>query len=305
MSQDGAISVKKSELVGSTALWRDYLELCKPKVVFLILITSIVGMCLAIDGWVPLEVFFYGNLGIVMAAASAAVINHIVDQHIDRLMKRTQRRPIVQGKVKTLHALIFAGVLCVSSMIMLLVKINGLTALLTFLSFFIYAGIYTGYLKHATSQNIVIGGIAGAAPPLLGWVAVTNSIAIPPLLLLSIIFIWTPPHFWALAIHRVKDYENAGVPMLPCTHGIPHTKLNILLYTIVLSVLTLLPYFIGMSGWVYEGCALVLDGRFLYLVIRLYRSNDITLPYRVFKYSIVYLMYLFLALLLDHYLLLV
>ncbi len=285
----------------STASWRDYLGLCKLKVVLLMIITSVVGMCLSVPGAVPLSVFVGGNVGIALAAASAAALNHVVDQHIDRVMKRTQQRPLVQQKVSTVQALVFSFVLCLTSMIILCVCANVLTAVLTLFSLIAYAGIYTLYLKHATPQNIVIGGIAGAAPPLLGWVAVTGSISPDALLLVLIIYVWTPPHFWALAIHRVDEYAKADVPMLPCTHGVTLTKQHILFYTILLFVVTLLPVAIHQSGWVYAVMAFLLNSRFLYMAIRLQRSTDERLPFRVFKYSIVYLMYLFLALLADHY----
>ena len=264
-------------------------------------LTAVVGMCLAAPGMIPWQVLLFGNLGIALAACSAAAVNHLADRHIDRVMKRTMQRPMVKGKVSPIQTMIFSAVLCVLSMTMLTVFVNGLTAVLSFASLIVYAFIYTFYLKHATPQNIVIGGVAGAAPPMLGWVAVTGHIDPQSLLLLLIIFVWTPPHFWALAIHRIEDYAKAGVPMLPNTHGIPFTKLHVLYYTILLSVVTMLPFVINMSGWIYAVSALLLNARFLQWAWRLKKSNDTKTPMAVFKYSIVYLMLLFVALLVDHY----
>ncbi len=282
--------------------WRGYWELCKPRVVMLMVLTSLAGMYLASFSPIPWSILIWGNLGIALAAASAAAVNHLADHHIDRLMQRTQNRPIVQGKISILQTLLFALVLCIASMVLLLIFTNVLTAVLTFLSIIAYAGIYTYYLKHATSQNIVIGGVAGAAPPLLGWVAVTGHIDPPALLLLLIIFVWTPPHFWALAIHRVEDYAKAKVPMLPNTHGILFTKRCIVLYTILLFAVCLLPFLIDSSSWVYLLAALILNSRFLQWTIRLYRSDDKAIAMKTFRFSIIYLMALFMALLLDHYL---
>ncbi len=283
------------------AQWRNYLELCKPKVVLLMLITSAVGMCLATPSVVDWKIFIWGNLGIALGAGAAAAINHLADRHIDKLMKRTQKRPIVQGKVSPVGTFIFATILCALSMFILIYFVNALTALLTFLSLIAYAGIYTYYLKHATSQNIVIGGIAGASPPLLGWVAVTGHITMPALILVLIIFVWTPPHFWALAIHRVKDYAKANIPMLPNTHGIPYTKLNILVYSIVLAVVTFLPVIIGSSGLIYCIVAVLLNLRFIWLAFKLYKAKDNLLALKTFYFSIIYLALLFLGLLIDHY----
>jgi protoheme IX farnesyltransferase len=285
-----------------TAVWRDYLQLCKPRVVMLMMLTTIVGMCLASPGAIPWHIFLLGNLGIAMAASSAAAINHLVERHLDKLMRRTQRRPIVQGKITPLNALLFAITLGVVAMVILISFVNTLTALLTFITLIGYAGIYTLYLKHATPQNIVIGGLAGAAPPMLCWVAVTGHIDPPSLLLVLIIFIWTPPHFWALAIYRIEDYAKANIPMLPNTHGISYTKLNILLYTILLCASTLLPFIIGMSNWIYLVSACVLDAIFIYWAIKLYNSDKKEIAIRTFRYSIWYLMLLFAALLIDHYL---
>ncbi len=283
------------------AAWRDYLQLCKPRVVMLMMLTALVGMCLASPGAIPLHALIFGNIGIALAASSAATINHLLERHLDKLMRRTERRPIVQGKISPQHALTFAAILCFASLIILISLVNLLTALLTFITLIGYAGIYTLYLKHATPQNIVIGGLAGAAPPLLGWVAVTGHIDPPSLLLVLIIFAWTPPHFWALAIHRYDDYAKAKIPMLPNTHGIPYTKLNILLYTGLLTAVSTLPFVIGMSGWIYLIIASLLNIRFLYWAIRLMISHQKEIPIHTFRYSIWYLMLLFSAFLIDHY----
>src|SRR3990167_6397423 len=294
-------STSMTHTTAQTATWHDYLELCKPRVIMLMILSSIVGMCLAIAGFVPWSILLLGNIGIAFSAASAAVINHLLEHHLDKLMQRTQRRPIVQGKITPRHAALFALALAALSMILLITFINTLTALLTFATLIGYAGIYTIYLKHATSQNIVIGGLAGAAPPMLGWVAVTGHIDPPSLLLMLIIFTRTPPHFWALAIHRVEDYAKANIPMLPNTHGIPYTKLHILFYTLLLTIVTLLPFIIQTSGWLYLIAALILDGGFIYWAIRLMISHAKEVPMRTFRYSIWYLTGLFIALLIDHY----
>lgn len=284
-----------------TPAWRDYFELCKPKVVTLMLLTTLVGMFLATPGFVPWHIVLFGLLGIGLAAGSAAAINHVVDRHIDQLMARTQRRPIATGKIAPKQALLFASVLGLAGMFILIVFVNALTALLTFLTLIGYACVYTLYLKRATPQNIVIGGAAGAAPPLLGWAAVTNHIDPYALLLVLIIFTWTPPHFWALAIARYKEYAKANIPMLPVTHGIRFTKLSILLYSILLLVATMLPFATGMSHMLYLCGALILGLRFLYWAIKLMFSNDNSIAMKTFRYSIVYLMLLFILLLLDHY----
>ena len=283
------------------ALWRDYLELTKPKVVVLMLITSLVGMFLATRAGVPWTVLVFGNLGIGLCAGGAAAVNHVVDRRIDALMARTQQRPLAQGRVSAASALAFALLLAVCGLALLLVFTNALAAWLTLASLLGYAVIYTGFLKRATPQNIVIGGLAGAAPPLLGWVAVTGHISAEPLLLVLIIFAWTPPHFWALAIHRKAEYAKADIPMLPVTHGEHYTKVHILLYTCVLLAVSLLPFVIHMSGVLYLACALGLGARFLHWAWVLYRG---TLPHaaiNTFKYSICYLFALFIALLVDHY----
>jgi protoheme IX farnesyltransferase len=281
--------------------WREYLELTKPKVSLLIVFTAIVGMVLASPGMVPLPALVFGALGIAMASGSAATLNHILDRRIDQKMARTRRRPLATGSLRTSQALVFAGVLCVGSMLVLWLSVGSLCALLTFGSVIGYAVIYTGWLKHATPQNIVIGGAAGAAPPLLGWVAVTHSIDAQALVLFMIIFMWTPPHFWSLAIARRDEYAKAGIPMLPVTHGIPYTRRQILLYTVLLILCTLIPAAIGMSGLIYLAAALVLDARFLYLALALYRGVRPDLPIRTFRFSITYLMALFGAFIADHY----
>ncbi len=301
MSRTSSLLTEKNE---QSASIKDYIELCKPRVVALMILTSLVGMCLASPGLIPWKILLFGNLGIALAAGSAAAINHLADYHIDKLMARTHERPMPSGKIAPLQALLFAGILCLLAITMLSYFINTLTAVLTFLSMIAYAGIYTYYLKHATSQNIVIGGIAGATPPLLGWVAVTGHIATMPLILTLIIFVWTPPHFWALAIARIDDYAKAKIPMLPNTHGIHHTKISIIFYTILLFTATLLPFAIHSCGWIYLVATLLLNIRFMQWVIRLYRTDSKAIAMQTFKYSIAYLMYFFLALLLDHYYLL-
>nr|WP_218115300.1 heme o synthase [Pseudomonas putida] len=286
------------------ARWRDYLELTKPKVVVLMLITSLAGMFLATRAGVSWSVLLFGNLGIGLCAGGAAVVNHVVDRRIDALMARTHKRPLAQGRVEPLPALLFALALALLGMVLLLMFTNALTAWLTLASLLGYAVLYTGFLKRATPQNIVIGGLAGAAPPLLGWVAVSGRVSAEPLLLVLIIFAWTPPHFWALAIHRKEEYAKADIPMLPVTHGEYYTKLHILLYTLILLAVSLLPYAIHMSGPLYLACALALGLRFLQWAWVLYRSSRPHAAIGTFKYSIGYLFALFIALLLDHYLLL-
>jgi protoheme IX farnesyltransferase len=287
-------------LVGATR-WRDFLELTKPKVSLLIVFTAIVGMILASPGFVPVSALCFGTLGIALASGSAAAFNHVLDRRIDEQMSRTRRRPLPTGHLQMSHAVVFAALLGLASMLILALFVNGLTAALTFCSLIGYAMVYTLWLKRATPQNIVIGGAAGAAPPVLGWAAVTNSIDFQALLLFAIVFAWTPPHFWALAIARRDDYAKAGIPMLPVTHGIEYTRLQIVLYTILLVLSTLLPYLSGMSGFIYLAAALVLNGRFLYYVLALQRGLRPDLPMRTFRFSINYLMLLFAALILDHY----
>ncbi|KTC75058.1 Protoheme IX farnesyltransferase [Legionella bozemanae] len=286
----------------SSAAWRDYLELCKPRVVLLMLLTVVVGMYLATPGWVSLSLLLFSLLGIGLCAGSAAAINHLVDKRIDAIMARTKKRPVASGQVSVRQALLFALIIGTLGLTVLVVFVNQLTAVLTFVTLIGYAGIYTGYLKRATSQNIVIGGLAGAAPPLLGWTAVTNQLDPQALLLVLIIFIWTPPHFWALAIYRYEEYQHAQIPMLPVTHGIAFTKLNIYLYTILLLVVSVLPFVIGMSGLFYLIGALVLGMRFLFWSHKLYRTDKPVVAMQTFRFSIVYLMLLFVFLLIDHYL---
>jgi len=284
--------------------WRDYFELTKPRVVALIVFTAIVGMFVSVPGWPGLSALVFGTLGIGLASSSAAVFNHVLDARIDIQMMRTRGRPLPQGKLTEKSALLFASALCVVSMLILWSLVNPLTATLTFFSLIGYAVVYTAWLKRATPQNIVIGGAAGAAPPLLGWTAVTNEIHSGALLLFLIIFVWTPPHFWALAIARKEEYAKVDIPMLPVTHGDAYTRLNILLYTILLVLITILPYLIGVSGLIYLLAAILLDARFLYYAIRMYRdADDLLLPMRTFKFSITYLGLLFAAILIDHYLL--
>ena len=286
------------------ALWRDYLELTKPRVVVMMLLTSLVGMFLATRAGVPWTVLVFGNLGIGLCAGGAAAVNHVVDRRIDAVMARTHKRPLAEGRVSPLAALSFALLLSVSGLALLLVFTNALAAWLTLASLLGYAIIYTGFLKRATPQNIVIGGLAGAAPPLLGWVAVTGQVTAEPLLLALIIFAWTPPHFWALAIHRKEEYAKAQIPMLPVTHGEHYTKVHILLYTFALLAVSLLPFVFHMSGLLYLACALGLGARFLHWAWVLYRGAAPHAAINTFKYSIYYLFLLFIALLVDHYLVL-
>jgi len=282
--------------------WRDYYELTKPRVVMLIVFTAIVGMFLSVPGWPPAGAFVFGTLGIGLASSSAAVFNHVLDARTDILMMRTRGRPLPQGKLTEKAALSFASVLCVIAMIILWFLVNPLTAVLTFSSLIGYAVIYTVFLKRATPQNIVIGGAAGAAPPVLGWTAITGEVTSSALLLFLIIFVWTPPHFWALAIARKEEYEKVGIPMLPVTHGEEYTRLNILLYTILLVLITIIPYLTGMSGLIYLAAAIALDVVFLNFAVQMRRKpGDLELPMRMFKYSITYLGVLFAALLVDHY----
>ena len=282
--------------------WRDYYELTKPRVVMLIVFTAIVGMFLAVPGWPGASALLLGIIGIGLAASSAAVFNHVLDARIDIQMMRTRGRPLPQGKLTERAALSFASALCVISMIILWFFVNPLTALLTFGSLIGYAVVYTVFLKRATPQNIVIGGAAGAAPPVLGWTAVTGEIHGSALLLFLIIFVWTPPHFWALAIARKEEYAKVGIPMLPVTHGEAYTRINILLYTILLVLITFIPYLTGMSGIIYLLAALILDTVYLYYSIQMWRDReDLELPMKSFKFSISYLGLLFSALLIDHY----
>jgi protoheme IX farnesyltransferase len=282
-----------------------YYELCKPKVVYLIVFTAVVGMILAVPGWPPINALVFGTLGIALAASSAAAINHLLDQRIDRVMARTRNRPLPAGQLGTTQVLVFALILAALSMAVLIAWVNVLTAVLTFFSLIGYAIIYTVWLKRATPQNIVIGGAAGAAPPVLGWTAVTGSIEPHALILFLIIYVWTPPHFWALAIHRRKDYAAADIPMLPVTHGNRFTRWHILFYTILLVIVTTLPYLTGMSGLLYLAGVTVLNIGFLWYVLLMMQNKDDRLPMQTFGYSIIYLMVLFIFLLADHFLKLV
>lgn len=284
------------------SLMQQYVELTKPRIVALLVFTAVIGMFLAVPGMVPWQPLLAGTAGIWLAAASASAINHLIDQRIDRLMARTAARPLATGSLRPAQVLVFAIVLAVVSMLILVLWVNTLTAVLTFASLIGYAVIYTRYLKRATPQNIVIGGAAGAAPPMLGWVAVTGQLHPYALLLFLIIFIWTPPHFWALAIFRKDDYSRAQVPMLPVTHGVEYTRWHVLMYTVLLLLVSVMPWMTGMSGLFYLGGALVLGAGFLYYAIRLLNPPDDWFAMRVFNYSIVYLMALFGFLLVDHYL---
>jgi protoheme IX farnesyltransferase len=288
--------------VTARATWRDYKELTKPNVVLLMILTSVIGMFMAVPGMVPLNALILGNLGIALCAGAAAAVNHLVDQRIDQRMARTYKRPVAQGRLGTGQAAVFALLMGGLGMAILLIWVNALTAWLTLASLVGYAFIYSMFLKRATPQNIVIGGLAGAAPPLLGWTAVTGEIHGHGLLLALIIFAWTPPHFWALAIHRREEYAAVDIPMLPVTHGVAFTKLHILLYTVLMFLITLLPFATRMSGPLYLLGAVVLGGGFLYWAIELMRGKNPNAPMETFRYSIVYLMALFVVMLVDHYL---
>ncbi|ODS24020.1 protoheme IX farnesyltransferase [Candidatus Endobugula sertula] len=297
------MSVHQEVLGKPCPLWRDYLELCKPKVVALMLLTSLIGMLLAVPGMVPLDILIFGNLGIALCAGSAATVNHLVDRRIDMKMQRTHNRPVAKGRIESYNALVFAVVIGAIGMAVLFFFVNALTAWLTLASLIGYALIYTMFLKRASPQNIVIGGLAGATPPLLGWTSVTNNIDAYGLLLVLIIFAWTPPHFWALAVHRKDDYAKADIPMLPVTHGERYTKIHILLYTIIMVIISLLPYVIGMFHWLYLSSALLLGAGFIYWSLMMLFNKHPNAPMETFKYSIIYLMALFAIMLLDHYLL--
>ena len=281
---------------------KNYYELCKPNVVLMMLITALVGSLLASKTLAPLSLIAFAMLGIGLCASSAAAINQIIDRKADANMNRTENRPIPQGEVSPVNASIFAFILGSLGATILVICVNTLTALLTLASLIGYAFVYTVYLKRATPQNIVIGGLAGAAPPLLGWTAVTNSIDPNSLLLVLIIFAWTPPHFWALAIHRKDDYAKENIPMLPVTHGVQFTKLQIILYTIILILVSLLPFVVMMSGILYLISALILGAIFLYYAVRLYFDETNALAFPTFVYSIYYIFLIFAALLIDHYL---
>jgi len=282
--------------------WRDYKELTKPNVVLLMILTAAIGMFMAVPGMVPLDILVFGNLGIALCAASAATINHLADRRIDRQMARTSMRPVAQGRVGTGQAAVFAAVIGGLGMAILFIHVNALTAWLTVASLLGYAVVYTMFLNRATPQNIVIGGLAGAAPPLLGWTAVTDQVGGHGLLLALIIFAWTPPHFWALAIHRREEYAAVNIPMLPVTHGVAFTKLHILLYTVLMFLITLLPFATRLSGPLYLLGAVVLGAGFLYWAVELIRDRNPNAPMETFRYSIIYLMALFIIMLVDHYL---
>ena len=292
--------MNESEYAG----WREYFEMCKPKVVALLILTSVVGSVLAFPAWgIKWDILIIANLGIALAAASGAAVNQLVEWESDAKMGRTENRPLPTGRLKFKNAVIFALVLGFASMAILVIYINMLTAVLTFASLIGYAVVYTMYLKRATPQNIVIGGLAGATPPLLGWTAVTNSIDPYGLLLVLIIFTWTPPHFWALAIHRRDDYAKVAIPMLPITHGVKYTKLAIVAYTILMVIVTLLPYLAYFAGWIYLAAAVVLGGVFMYKSLELFYTEREKAAIQTFVYSINYLMLLFVALLADHFIL--
>ena len=282
--------------------WRDYLELCKPNVVGLMLVTSVIGMMLSTKEAVPLVTLIFGNLGIAFCAASAAIVNHVVDRHVDDKMARTIGRPVADGRIKPSQAIMFSAFVGCCGVAILHIFTNELTIWLTLASLVGYAFIYTMFLKRATPQNIVIGGLAGAAPPLLGWTAVTGEIHHNALLLVLIIFAWTPPHFWALAVHRKDEYAKVGIPMLPVTHGERYTKINILLYTLLLLVVTTLPYLTGMFGVLYLVGELLLGLIFLYWAVVMLRNEDKDAGIKTFRYSITYLTLLFIVMLVDHYL---
>jgi len=281
--------------------WSDYLDCCKLKVVGLIMFTALVGMLLSVDGLPPLDKVFWGLIGIGLAAAAGAALNHVIDEEIDQRMERTRDRPVAQGVLKGHNVMLFALGLASLSALVLYFFVNTLTMLLTLASMIGYAVIYTMFLKRSTPQNIVIGGAAGAAPPVLGWTSITGELHSEALLLFLIIFIWTPPHFWALAIKRQQEYAKANVPMLPVTHGIAFTKLHVVLYTILLVIVTMLPFLVFMSGKIYLAGALALGGGFVYYVWKLYSSEGDEFAMKTFGYSIFYLTALFAFLLLDHY----
>jgi protoheme IX farnesyltransferase len=293
-------------MTGSVALarahWRDYLEICKPRVVLLMLLCSVVGMFLATPGMVPLDVLVFGTLGIALVAASAAAVNHIADAEIDARMERTRERPVATGRITMRQGLVFATITGTFGFAVLYALINPLTAWLNLASWIGYGIVYTLFLKRATPQNIVIGGLFGAAPPLFGWAAVSGTVEPGALLLVLIIFAWTPPHFWALALDRKEEYRHAKIPMLPVTHGEQYTRWHILFYTLILLAISLLPFAIGMSGLIYLAAALALGAVFVYWAVVLLRNRNPRAPIETFRYSIVYLMALFVALLIDHYL---
>lgn len=293
------LAAGSSELTQSR--FKVYLALTKPKVVALMLLTALVGMCLAIPGRLPLQQSLLGLIGIALMAGSAAAFNHLIDRRIDAIMARTHKRPLPSGAVKSSEVFLFAASIGAVGFVILFWGVNALTAWLTFASLLGYAVVYTMFLKRSTPQNIVIAGIAGAMPPLLGWTAVSGELHGNAWLLVMIIFTWTPPHFWALAIHRKDDYAKADIPMLPVTHGVDYTKTSIFLYTILLFIVCMLPALVGMSGMIYLSSAVILNAGFIYHAWKLkHQSNDKT-AMETFKFSIYHLMLLFVALLVDHY----
>jgi len=281
---------------------RSFLALTKPRVVSLIVFTAVIGMFLATPAMVPLQVLLAGTLGIALVAGAAAAVNCLVEQRVDAIMKRTRWRPLPRGELSALQTLVFAGALGGAGLWLLYHYVNALTMWLTLATFVGYAIVYTVILKPATPQNIVIGGASGAMPPVLGWAAVTGEVTLEPLLLFLIIFAWTPPHFWSLALYRTEDYARAGVPMLPVTHGKEYTRLQVLLYTLILFAVSLLPYVVQMSGLAYLIAACILGSVFLAYALRIYFAYSDAVARKTFRYSIAYLAFLFAALLVDHYL---
>jgi len=297
------VTLAQNNLESSSATWRDYYEITKPRVVALLVLTALVGMCLSVPGVIPWQLLIPAMLGIGMLSSAAAAINHIVDQRIDSVMARTHKRPLPNGRISQTSAIAFAASLALIGFVMLYALVNPLTAWLTLSGLVGYGFVYTMYLKRATPQNITIGGLAGAIPPLLGWTAMTNEVHPHALLLVLLIFTWTPPHFWALAIHRRNDYAKVNIPMLPVTHGVSFTKTQILLYTILLFVVGLLPYLVGMSNWLYLLGAVTLNLIFFMYAWKLKFNADEHTAMDTFKFSIIHLMVLFVVLLIDHYLL--
>ena len=281
---------------------RAFYALTKPRVVSLIVFTAVIGMFLAVPGMVPANILIAATLGIALVSGAAAAVNCLVEQKIDALMRRTRWRPLPRGELTPAQALVFAGALGGLGLWILFHFVNALTMWLTVATFIGYAVVYTVLLKQATPQNIVIGGASGAMPPVLGWAAATGGVSVEAMILFLIIFAWTPPHFWALALYRTEDYAKAGVPMLPVTHGKPYTRLQVLLYTLILFAVSLLPFVVRMSGWLYFAAALILGGVFLAYAVRIYRAYTDALAQKTFRYSILYLALLFAALLVDHYL---
>ena len=296
-------TIEHEGIDNSSATWRDYYEITKPRVVALLVLTALVGMCLSVPSTIPWQLLIPAMLGIGMLSSAAAAINHIVDQRIDSVMARTHRRPLPNGRISQTSAITFAAGLAIIGFVMLYALVNPLTAWLTFAGLVGYGFVYTMYLKRATPQNITIGGLAGAIPPLLGWTAMTNEIHPHALLLVLLIFTWTPPHFWALAIHRKNDYAKVNIPMLPVTHGVSFTKTQILLYTVLLFVVGLLPYLVGMSNWLYLLGAVTLNLIFFIYAWKLKFNADENTAMDTFKFSIIHLMVLFVVLLVDHYVL--